>query len=151
MSPEITKYPPGEPSSHWKPLINHLMISAVLWSFHCITISRNWQQLQTIILRIVILVLPGSDGLESCLSLLFPFAFFSLLSVIPLNKMQLGKVVFARTFYTGIDSAGIQISAIIAISASKRRQFTCFLIIVEGRNAYFLASSKLNGFQTPQS
>lgn len=45
---------------------------------------------------------------------------------IPLNKMQRDKVVFVRTFYTGIDSAGIQISEIITISASEKKAVYIF-------------------------
>lgn len=72
---------------------------------------------------IVINILPGSDGLESCLSLIASLLFclvFFLLSGILLNKMQLDNV-FVRTFYTGINSAGIQISEIITISASEKK------------------------------
>lgn len=101
-------------------------------------LTRNWQWLQNIlILIIVIIVLPDSDGLESYLSsiacLLFCLVFL-LLSVIPLSQIQLHKVVFVRTFYTGIDSAGIQISEIITITASEKKAIY-FLIIVEGGNA----------------
>lgn len=46
-----------------------------------------------------------------------PFFVFFLLFVIFLNKMQLDKVVFIRFFCAG-DSVDIQITSIIAISAS---------------------------------
>lgn len=62
-----------------------------------------------------------------CLSL--PPLFFSLLFVIFLNKMQLDKVVFMRIlffFYTGIHSVDIQITSIIAISASKKKAIYMF-------------------------
>lgn len=62
--------------------------------------------------------------------------------------MQLDKVVFVRTFYPGIDSAGIQISEIVIISAKKA---VYLLIIAEGGNAYILSRLELNGFQAPQS
>lgn len=58
---------------------------------------------------------------------------FSLLSVISLNQVQLDKVC-VRTFYPGIDSAGIHISEIIIISASEKKA-VYLLIIVEGGNA----------------
>lgn len=45
--------------------------------------------------------------------------------------MQLGKVVFVRTFYPGIDSAGIQISEIVIISVSEKKA-VYLLIIAEG-------------------
>lgn len=60
------------------------------------------------ILIIVIIVLPASGGPESCLSLIVSLLFCLvsfLLSVIPLKKMQLGKVVFVGTPYAGIDSS----------------------------------------------
>lgn len=49
-----------------------------------------------------------------------PFFVFFLLFVIFLNKMQLDKVVFIRIFFfnAGIHSVDIQITSIIAISAS---------------------------------
>lgn len=48
-----------------------------------------------------------------------PFFVFFLWFVIFLNKMQLDKVVFIRIFfYAGIHSVDIQITSIIAISAS---------------------------------
>lgn len=62
--------------------------------------------------------------------------------------MQLDKMVFVRTFYPGIDSAGIQISEIVIISAKKA---VYLLIIAEGGNAYILSRLELNGFQAPQS
>lgn len=62
--------------------------------------------------------------------------------------MQLDKVVFVRTLYPGIDSAGIQISEIVIISAKKA---VYLLIIAEGGNAYILSRLELNGFQAPQS
>lgn len=45
--------------------------------------------------------------------------------------MQLDKVVFVRTFYPGIDSAGIQISEIVIISAREKKA-VYLLIIAEG-------------------
>lgn len=62
--------------------------------------------------------------------------------------MQLDKVVFVRTFYPGIDSAGIQISEIVIISAKKA---VYLLIIAGGGNASILSRLELNGFQAPQS
>lgn len=56
--------------------------------------------------------------------------------------------MFVRTFYPGIDSAGIQISEIVIISAKKA---VYLLIIAEGGNASILSRLELNGFQAPQS
>lgn len=52
--------------------------------------------------------------------------------------MQLDKVVFVRTFYPGIDSAGIQISEIVLISASEKKA-VYLLVIAEGGMPKYLA------------
>lgn len=44
--------------------------------------------------------------------------------------------MFVRTFYTGIDSAGIYISEIITISASRKEGNLHLLLIVEGRGMH---------------
>lgn len=64
--------------------------------------------------------------------------------------MQLDKVVFVRSFYPGIDSAGFQISAIVILSAGEKKA-VYLLIIAEGGNAYIFGRMELNGFQAPQS
>lgn len=67
----------------------------------------------------------GRGLVASCLYC--PHFVFSLLFVIFLNKMQLDKVVFMRIFfYTGIHSVDIQITSIIAISASKKKAIYMF-------------------------